>query len=164
MVAPDLFWNPLEKIIINRSFCLSSWRLRFYTTPTHTGFMECKVPLKWIFFVCTSVFPCQYHSNNTPCLSPSFIKLLPEGQAGEGWGLSSKVVLFRVLGASERTAEARVTTATQHWVHPPAHPHCCSLRLARFTLPPTVTPSPSLPLPLHYRLPSHRAFCKVLVP
>jgi len=34
---------------------------------------------------------------------------------------------------------------TQHWVHPAAHPYCCSLRLARITLPPTATPSPSLP-------------------
>jgi len=32
----------------------------------------------------TSVFACQYHSNNTPYQSPSFIKLLSEGQAGEG--------------------------------------------------------------------------------
>jgi len=53
---------------------------------------------------------------------------------------------------------------TQHWVHLAAHPHCCSFRLARFTLPPTATPSPSLPLPLLYRLPSHTAFCKALAP
>lgn len=50
--------EPIRKIFINRRFCFSSWRLRFYTTPTHTGFMECKVSLKWGFFLCLYVcFP-----------------------------------------------------------------------------------------------------------
>ena len=31
----------------------------------------------------TSVFTCQYHSNNTPYQSLSLMKLLSEGQAGE---------------------------------------------------------------------------------
>jgi hypothetical protein len=112
----------------------------------------------------TSVFPCQYHSNNTPYQSPSFIKTLIRRTRGRRLRTLIQISAVSGMGALERIAEARVTTVTQDWVHPAAHPHCCSLRLARFTLPPTAKPSQSLPLPLHYRLPLHVAFRKALAP
>ena len=48
--------GPIRRVFLNQPFCLSSWRLGFYTTPIHAGFMECKVTLKWVFIALVGLF------------------------------------------------------------------------------------------------------------